>query len=38
MWNTIIGENASNFTLVTVEVTGEDHQKILLWGKPFSIG
>ncbi len=24
MWNTIIGENASNFTLVTVEVQGKD--------------
>ena len=24
LWNTIIGENASNFTLVTVEVEGKD--------------
>ncbi|MBP6011005.1 MAG: hypothetical protein KBA31_02155 [Alphaproteobacteria bacterium] len=24
MWNTIIGDNASNFTLVTVEVQGKD--------------
>ena len=32
------GGYAQARSYVTVEVTGEDHQKILLWGKPFSIG
>lgn len=32
------GGYAQARSYVTVEATGEDHQKIILWGKPFTIG